>query len=448
TRKKHDASFPLRAIEFCLREAKITPADLSYAVFYEKPLLKFDRIIKTFLAYWPRGLIKFIKIIPLWLRERWWIRSIIKKNLPGFAGKVAFIPHHLSHAASSYFASPFQKAAVLTVDGVGEWTTAAWGSAEKNQIELEEEMRFPNSLGLLYSAFTAFLGFEVNDGEYKVMGLAPYGKPVYREALRKIAHLYDDGSLWLDMDYFSFPIGDVSFSKKFLGLFGEKREPESDFEARHFNIAATIQEFCEEAMVCMARYVWEKTHAKNLCLAGGVALNCAANSRIREKVPFKKIFIQPAAGDAGGALGAAKFLWHTLENHPKSNASEMPYYGPSYSHGEISEFLRKKKVQAQELQPSELVETASRLLAEGKVVGWFQGKMEWGPRALGARSILADPRPEKMRDIVNEKIKFRESFRPFAPVIPAEFLRDWFFIKDESPYMLFTCPVQFYAIGF
>lgn len=442
TRKKHDASFPKHAVSFCLKEAGITPKELIGVCFYEKPFLKFDRILNTFLATWPRGFFTFLRVLPVWLRERLWTRSLIKKELPGYEGEIAFIEHHLSHAASAFFCSPFEKSAVLTIDGVGEWTTAAWGTGQGHALQMQEEMRFPHSLGLLYSTFTAYLGFEVNEGEYKVMGLAPYGKPQYADQIKKIAHLQEDGSLWLDMKFFEYQYGQASFGKKFVELFGPARDPESPFDARYYDIAASIQKFCEEAMVKMAKYVWQKTHLDNLCLAGGVALNCVGNSRIREQTPFKKIFIQPAAGDAGGAIGAAYYLWNVIMHQPREKDFGIPYFGRAYSDEEVCQFLDSQSISYQKHDADTLAGHVAKLLAEGKVVGWFQGKMEFGPRALGHRSILGDPRPEHMRETVNQKIKFRESFRPFAPAALAEAAADWFEQAEESPYMLFTYLVK------
>lgn len=459
TRKKHDAKFPSKAIEFCLREAGITPKELTGVGFYEKPFLKFDRILTTFLAVWPRGFLTFLRVLPMWIKERLWTKHVIKKNLPGYEGEIVFIEHHLSHAASSFFCSPFEEAAVLTIDGVGEWTSAAWGIGHGNVLEMKEEMRFPHSLGLLYSTFTAYLGFEVNEGEYKVMGLAPYGKPRYLDSLRKIAHLNDDGSLWLDMKFFEYQHGQASFGKRFVELFGPARNPSSDecrtkrvrpeatFLQHDYDIARTIQEFCEEAMVKMAEHVFSKTHTPNLCLAGGVALNCVGNSRIKEKTPFKNIFVQPAAGDAGGALGVAYYMWNTIMNQPRIKDFGVPYFGSSYSDEAVETFLKENNISYQGYEPSELVIQVAEHLASGRVIGWFQGKMEFGPRALGHRSILADPRPPEMRDTVNLKIKFRESFRPFAPAVMLEKAKEWFEWDDESPHMLFTANARLEKAG-
>jgi len=438
TRIKHDSAFPKRAIEFCLAEAGITPAQLELVGFYEKPFLKFDRILMTFLSTWPRGALTFLRIMPLWLRERLWTRSTLKKELPGYTGKIAFIEHHLSHAASAFFCSPFDESAVLTIDGVGEWTTAAWGIGRGTEIHMEEEMRFPHSLGLLYSTFTAYLGFKVNEGEYKVMGLAPYGEPKYLDKIRQIAHIHKDGSIWLDMRYFEYQHGHASFGKKFVKLFGPPPKEREKFSQHHLDVAASIQKFTEEAMVTMAEYVQQKTGLTNLCLAGGVALNCVGNSEIKNRTNFKNIFVQPAAGDAGGALGAAYYIWNTILEQPRNKNFPLPYFGSSVSNEVVEDFLKKNNIVYKKFEQDALLRESAQLLADGKVLGWMQSRSEYGPRALGHRSILADPRPEHMRNTVNLKIKFREAFRPFAPSVIAEKAHEWFEFDQESPYMLFT----------
>jgi len=442
TRKKHDPDFPTNAINYCLREGGITPEDLSYIVFYDKPLIKFERILFSHLANFPRSLPSFIKAIPPWLKEKLWVRDVIRKKLD-YEGEILFTEHHLSHAASSFFASPFSEAAILTVDGVGEWATATYGVGRGEEIEILKEIRFPHSLGLLYSAFTYYLGFKVNSAEYKVMGLAPYGKPRYYDKIMELIELRDDGSFKLDMHYFAYDYGLRMISKQFEELFGSPpREPESPLEERHMDIAASIQKVTEDILLKMVDHLHRETGLPNLCMAGGVALNCVANGRILRQSPFSSLFIQPAAGDAGGAVGAALFVYSSILKKGRGKPWHHPYYGPAFSRAEIRDFLDREKVPYRELADDELIEETAKLLADGKLVAWFQGRMEFGPRALGNRSILADPRDPDMKEKLNKRVKFREWFRPFAPSVLIDDASDYFDIEGESPFMLLTAQVK------
>ncbi|MBC7933708.1 MAG: carbamoyltransferase [Rubrivivax sp.] len=452
TRKKHDHRFPASAVEFCLKHARITPAELDHVAFYDKPLIKFERLLETYLDYAPRGLRSFLMAMPLWLREKLWIREQIGRGA-GFAGKVLFTEHHESHAASAFFPSPFESAAVLTMDGVGEWATSSYGYGKGNELHLLAELHFPHSLGLLYSAFTYYTGFKVNSGEYKVMGLAPYGEPRYVQTiLDELIDLRDDGSLRLNMKYFNFAAGLTMTSAAFDRLFGgPPRAPESEVTQREMDLARSVQEVTEEAMLRMARHVHKETGEKNLCLAGGVALNCVGNGRILREGPFERVWIQPAAGDAGGSLGAALSVWHQylgnerrVEDVCRGRADGMngAYLGPEFSSDEIEEFLLTSGARYRRVEHLELAETVARQLADEKVVGWFQGRMEFGPRSLGARSILGDPRSPRMQSQMNLKIKFRESFRPFAPSVLRERASEYFELDCDSPYMLLVAPVR------
>ena len=452
TRKKHDPAFPQNAVDFCLQEAGISPKKLDYVVFYDKPLNKFERLIETYLAYAPSGYRSFRLSMPLWLKQKLHLPREMSRRLRGeYSGRFVFADHHESHAASAFFPSPFAEAALLTLDGVGEWATTCYGVGRENKIQILREIRFPHSLGLLYSAFTYYAGFRVNSGEYKLMGLAPYGRPTYQKQIQnKLMDLKEDGSFRMDMSYFNYCQGLTMTSSQFHKVFdGPPRKPESPITQRDADIAASIQATTEEVMLRIARYVHKKTGMRNLALAGGVALNCVGNGRIQREGPFDQIWIQPAAGDAGGALGAALFVWHQLlENNrrpqrPDGQASSL--LGPSFSEETIQQTLREKDAVFTTCQSeAELCDQAARLLAEENVVGWFQGRMEFGPRALGSRSILGDPRSEKMQSVMNLKIKFRESFRPFAPLVLQECAADYFEMKDtdESPYMLLTAPVR------
>ena len=452
TRKKHDHNFPSQAVEFCLRHAGITSSQLNYVAFYDKPLLKFERLLETYIDYAPRGLRSFLMAMPLWLKEKLWIREQIAEHCQ-YKGKVLFTEHHESHAASAFFPSPFERSAVLTIDGVGEWATSSYGYGRGNELHLLKELHFPHSLGLLYSAFTYYVGFKVNSGEYKVMGLAPYGEPRYvRQILDELIDLREDGSLRLNMKYFNFAEGLTMTNAKFDELFGgPPRKPESMLTQREMDLARSIQDVTEEAMLRMARHVHRETGERNLCLAGGVALNCVGNGRILREGPFEKVWIQPAAGDAGGSLGAALSVWYQYLGNARVTAQrgEGPhdgmrgsYLGPSFSGDAIQDFLNSVGASYHRFGRAELAETVARLLAQEKVVGWFQGRMEFGPRALGARSILGDARSPRMQSQMNLKIKFRESFRPFAPSVLRERVADYFELDTDSPYMLLVAPVR------
>lgn len=442
SREKHDWRFPSRAITYCLKEAGIAIHDIQFIAFYEKPFLKFERILETFLAVAPLGYKGFIDAMPSWLKQKLWIPHTIHKEL-GYTGKILFSEHHMAHGASSFFLSPFDESAILTIDGVGEWATASYGSGKGNTIALTHEMRFPHSLGLLYSTITSYLGFKVNDAEYKVMGLAPYGNPVYYDLITdELVTINDDGTIRLNLKYFSFQYGTRMFSKELEDLFGvPRRQPESTLTQEHFDIAMSLQKVVEDIILKMARHVHGITESENICLSGGVTLNCVANGRLLREGPFKNIFVQPAAGDAGCALGAAYLAWHHYLGEKKRYPLHDLFLGPSYRDADIEDVLRNADHVYRKLNRDDLIAESARLLAQGKVLGWFQGRAEFGPRALGNRSILADPRRPDMRDIVNKKIKFRETFRPFAPAVPQEDARKYFDIDTVSPYMLFTVPV-------
>ena len=447
TRTKHDASFPRFSVEYCLREGNIGIAEIDFVAFYEKPFLKFDRILHTHLACAPKGLRSFLKAMPLWIKEKVWMKELIRKEL-GYDGKIIFPEHHESHAASAFFPSPFQEAAFLTVDGVGEWTTTSFGVGRANEVEIFGELHFPHSVGLLYSAFTYFTGFRVNSGEYKLMGLAPYGEPKYVSViLKELIDLKEDGSFRLNMRYFDYCAGLAMTHTRFEKLFdGPPRKPESRLTQRDMDLARSIQDVTEEIMLRMARHVRKETGLRCLCLAGGVTLNSVANGRILREAVFDRIWTQPAAGDAGGALGAALVVWHQYLDKPRQadgrNDFQMgSYLGPGFSREQIHEFLTTQNVPFEELDDEEIPERVADLIADGKVIGWFQGRMEFGPRALGARSILGDARSPRMQETMNLKIKFRESFRPFAPSVLRERVSDYFELDAESPYMLLVSPV-------
>jgi carbamoyltransferase len=444
SRKKHDAGFPAHAVKYVLREAGIGPEALDAVGFYDKPLLKFERMLSTYVATFPRSFASFSKAIPLWLHEKLWVPSLIRKELRPYKGPILFAEHHMSHAASAFLPSPFEEAAILTVDGVGEWATASYGVGRGTDITLFKEIRFPHSLGLLYSAFTYYLGFKVNSAEYKVMGLAPYGKPVHFDRIMKeMIHLNGDGSFKLDMKYFSYDYGLRMTNAAFDEFFGgPPRKPEAWMNEREFDIAASVQKVCEEVVLTMVRYIHQETGLSNLCMAGGVALNCVANGRVIRETPVENLFVQPAAGDAGGAVGVAHYLYNTIEKKPRGPAWRHAYLGPAYSDAEIAESLQKAGARFKTLPDDELLAETAQKISEGNVIGWFQGRMEFGPRALGGRSILADPRDPKMRDTLNMKIKFREGFRPFAPSVLAERSAEWFDLDAESPYMLLVAPVR------
>jgi len=443
TRKKHDISFPVNAIKYCLEEGKITINDVNYIGFYEKPLLKFERLLSQHLEMFPRSFTSFFSALPSWLNEKLRVPSIIRKNLK-YRGPVLFIEHHLAHAASAFLVSPFKKAAVLTIDGVGEWATAAYGYGEDNNITLLKELKFPHSLGLLYSTVTAFLGFTVNDAEYKVMGLSPYGKPIYYEQFKKIFHINDDGSMVLDMSYFDFHYKLAMPSKKFAEELGPMRKKETSIEQRHKDIAASLQKITEEVVFKMLNHVYKETKMKNLVMAGGVALNSVANGKIKRNTPFENVWVQPSASDAGTSLGAACYIYNTILGNERNYVMDSAYLGPSYSAEQVLEFLEEHKVEYTKLRDDdELIKKTAELIWKDNVIGWFQGRMEWGPRALGARSILSNPCNPKMKDILNLKVKHREYFRPFAPVIAEEDVHDYFDIdKDDEPFMLFVYPFK------
>lgn len=452
TRKKHDAAFPREAIHYCLEEAGLSIEQLDYVAFYEKPLLKFDRLLETYLAFAPRGFLSFCKAMPVWLKQKLHLPRELRRGLNHeYKKRFLFPEHHESHAASAYFPSPFDEAAILTIDGVGEWATASLGVGKGNRVELLQELHFPHSLGMLYSAFTYFCGFRVNSGEYKLMGLAPYGEPKYADRiLENLLDLKPDGSFRLDLSYFNYCQGLTMTSPKFDRLFGgPPRKPESEYTDRELDLAASIQQVTEEVILRMGRHAHEKTGLQNLCLAGGVALNCVANGRLLRESPFKEIWVQPAAGDAGGALGAALLVWHQLLDKPREadrpDRQNGTLLGPQFSRETIQQLLDEKGAAYQEMSSSEEVDQfIARAIAEEKVVGWFQGRMEFGPRALGGRSILGDARSPKMQSVINQKIKFRESFRPFAPAVLEERAADYFEVQADtsSPYMLLVAQVH------
>ncbi|HVH28592.1 MAG TPA: carbamoyltransferase [Vicinamibacterales bacterium] len=480
TRKKHDAAFPARAIEYCLHEAGIGAHDLDLVGFYEKPLVKFSRLVETYMACAPRGLRSYLAAMPLWLGEKLWMSDDIRRRLDGYEGEILFGEHHESHAASAFYPSPFEDAAIVTMDGVGEWATSSIGVGHGHEIEMLRELRFPHSLGLLYSAFTYFAGFRVNSGEYKVMGLAPYGTPKYVKLIKDhLVDVRDDGSLWMNMEYFTYASGLTMTGRAFEKLIGgPARKPEGALTQREMDLARSIQDITEEVMVKMTAFAHRETGLRDLSLAGGVALNCVGNGRILREGPFDQIWIQPAAGDAGGSLGVAFALWHRHLGHPRqsperagtwerppravaapASADRAParrpshtyryadgmsgsYLGPRFTDDEIARFLELNGCSARRVARSELAHEVARFIADQKVVGLLLGRMEFGPRALGARSIVGDPRSPKMQAVMNLKIKFRESFRPFAPAVLREYVHDWFELDGDSPYMLLVADVQ------
>ena len=452
TRIKHDHEFPTHAIDYCLAEAGLTPEQIDYVGFYDKPLLKFERLLETYLSVAPLGFRSFCEAMPLWLKQKLYLPREIRRGLRGkFNKRVIFTEHHESHAASAFFPSPFEEAAIITLDGVGEWATASYGTGRGNKIELTHELRFPHSLGLLYSAFTYYTGFRVNSGEYKLMGLAPYGEPKYVDVIYdKLLDLKEDGSFRMDQSYFNYCQGLTMTGEKFHKLFGSPpRAPESPVTQREMDIAASIQVVTEEIMLRIARHVHAKSGGmKNLCLAGGVALNCVGNGRILRDGPFENIWIQPAAGDAGGALGVAVFIWHQLLGNPRTvepqDSQRGSLLGPKYDESRIRAFLDKTGAKYTHYESEDdLCNSVVDLMTQDKVIGWVQGRMEFGPRALGGRSILGDARSTKMQSVMNLKIKFRESFRPFAPSVLQERVQDYFQTRanEPSPYMLLVAPV-------
>lgn len=452
TRIKHDHGFPAHAIRYCLDEAGLRPEDLDYVGFYDKPLLKFDRLLETYLAYAPAGFRSFLKAMPLWLRQKLHLPREMNRGLDNrFRKRYVFAEHHESHAASAFFPSPFDEAAILTLDGVGEWATASYGTGQGNRIRLTHELRFPHSIGLLYSAFTYYCGFRVNSGEYKLMGLAPYGEPRFADRiLERLLDLKEDGSFAMDMSYFRYCQGLTMTSPRFHDLFGAPpRKSETPITQHYMDVAASIQKVTEEIVLRCARHVHERTGMKNLCLAGGVALNCVGNGRILREGPFENIWIQPAAGDAGGALGVALFIWYQLLDHPRTTRPDDlqagSLLGPRFGGERIRKYLESVEAPFHEIESeSALCDQVAEYLAGEKVVGWMQGRMEFGPRALGSRSILGDARSEKMQTVMNLKIKFRESFRPFAPSVLEERVHEFFEMRpgQPSPYMLLVAPVR------
>ncbi len=453
TRKKHDASFPRQSLQFCLKKAGIGIQDVDYVTFYDKPFLKFERLLETYIAFAPRGFRSFRTAMPIWLKEKLFQKRMIeeelKKEAPEFdwTNKLLFSEHHFSHAASAFFPSPFEEAAVLTMDGAGEWTTSSLALGQGNDLFIQKEIHFPHSLGLLYSAFTYYTGFKVNSGEYKVMGLAPYGEPKYASLiLEKVMDLKPDGSFRLNMDYFNYCTGLTMTNEKFNRLFGGAvRRAEEPLTQHHMDLAASIQAVTEEVVLRMTRSIAAETGLKNLCLAGGVALNCVANGKVLQDGKFEKIWIQPAAGDAGGALGAALAGYHSFLRKPRkvgaTDAMRGSYLGPEFPQQEIEDRLRNMGAKFEVLPEDEMIDACASALAEGKALGWFQGRMEFGPRALGGRSILADARSQTMQSVLNLKVKYRESFRPFAPSVLREDVSDWFELNADSPYMLLVADV-------
>lgn len=451
TRKKHDSGFPENAINFVLGEEKITSADLDYVVFYEKPFIKMERILLSIFQNVPYSFSLFKDSLNVWFTEKLWIKNTIKEKLKINEKKILFVEHHISHSASSFFCSPYEEAAILTCDGIGEWTTTTLGVGYKNKVKILKELKFPHSLGLLYSVFTAFLGFEVNEGEHKVMGMAAYGKPRYVEKIYKLIDISDDGSFFLNMDYFSYHFsGRKSYNSKFEKLFGKPRNPEDSetLSPYYADIAASIQKITEEILIRMANYLYKETKLKKLCIGGGVGLNSVANYRILKETPFEEIYIQPACGDAGGAIGCALYLYHSVLDKPRKFIMEHVYWGKKYRKEDIKNFLEKKSVNYRYIEDEEkLLDILTSFLLKGKVIGFFQGKFEWGPRALGNRSILADARNPLMKDIVNRKIKFREIFRPFAPSVLLEEAEEYFSLKNPSlhyplKFMLYVVDVK------
>ena len=456
TRKKHDSNFPTHAINYCLKEAQIVASEIDNVVFYEKPFVKFERLLETYLAFAPRGFLSFIKAMPLWVKYKLFQKSLIIKELQNtlspkvnWKDRLLFSEHHLSHAASAFYPSPFKRAAVLTLDGVGEWTTTSLAVGKDRDLTVIKEIHFPHSLGLLYSAFTYYTGFKVNSGEYKVMGLAPYGKPKYTKLIKeKLITIASDGSFKMDMSYFNFATGLTMTNNKFNKLFGgPPRLPETKLTQRDMDLAASIQKVTEDIILRIAKNIAKETGERNLCLAGGVALNCVANGiLLREKI-FENIWIQPAAGDAGGALGAALTVWHMNQNgerNLKKNPDSMKgsYLGPEFSDSEIKNQLKSCGAVFKKFKKDDLIDSVVSALIKKKAVGWMQGRMEFGPRALGARSIIADPRHSEMQRQLNLKVKYRESFRPFAPSVLSEHVSEWFELDENSPYMLIVAGVK------
>jgi len=451
SRKKFDDGFPKLAIEWCLKETGTKSHEIDLVSFYDKPVLKFERLLDNYIAVAPRGLMSFLDVIPKWIHKRLWIKDEIKKHLKDFSGEIIFPEHHMSHSAYAFYTSPFTEAALLNVDGVGEWATTSFGIAKNNSITMTNDIRWPHSLGLFYSAFTYFLGFKVNEGEYKLMGLSSYGKPkFYDEIIDKIIDVKDDGSIHLNMKYFAFTHDKVMTNQKFSDLFGIEPRKESESPSQiHFDLGASAQKVLEDVLLKMANHIHIKTKMKNLCLGGGVALNGVANYRLLKESLFENIHIPPSPGDAGSAIGCAQYAFFVhqkqkriIEQNHATRIRQNVYLGPSFDEDSITKFLDAKKIKYEKLSTQSLLEKTAKKISDGNIVGWYQGKMEWGPRALGNRSILADPRNSTMKDILNEKIKHRESFRPFAPSVLEEFSSDYFEIDIPSPYMLMVAKVK------
>ena len=460
SRKKHDPRFPTNAVKYCFAEGKISHDKIDYVAFYDKPILKFERILETYINYAPKGIKSFSMSMPVWMKEKLFLSKLISEELNNAAGvekenkfswrkKLLFPEHHQSHAASAFFPSPFKTAAILTIDGVGEWATTSAGVGRDNELQIIYEIHFPHSLGLLYSAFTYYTGFKVNSGEYKVMGLAPYGEPKYTQLIYdNLIDLKEDGSFSMNMDYFNYCTGLTMTNGKFDKIFGgPPRKPETNLTQREMDLARSVQDVTEEVVRRMVKFLKKETGEENLCLAGGVALNCVANGKILKEEIFKNVWIQPCAGDAGGALGAALAVWYQYlgnkRNHlQKRDSMEGAYLGPSYSDSYIENFLCRNNIPFKKLNESDLIDKVADLLAEGKIIGWLNGRMEFGPRALGARSIIGDARSTKMQSIMNLKIKYRESFRPFAPSVLREKISEYFELDYDSPYMLLVAPVR------
>ncbi len=454
SRKKHDPRYPHHAVEFVLNYSRMKLSEIDQIVFFEKPFLKFERLLETYVAFAPRGFVSFAKAMPLWIKEKLFQKNLLfnklKEHDENFKSdeNIFFSDHHLSHAASAFFPSPFEEAVVLTADGVGEWATTTVAVGKKNDLEIKKEIHFPHSLGLLYSTFTYYTGFKVNSGEYKLMGLAPYGNPIYEDKVKELVDIKDDGTFRLDQKYFNYATGLTMTNKKFHDLFGQKpRDPKNEKITQfHMDIAASIQKVTEEIMIKLAKAIRQEYNIKNLCLAGGVALNCVANGKILQEKIFDNIWIQPAAGDAGGSLGAALALWHIEQKKERvinsSDDMKGSYLGTEFNQEEIEEELKSAGATFEKLQYEDLISKTAEFLSNEKAIGWFQGRMEFGPRALGARSILGDPRSDKMQKNLNLKVKYRESFRPFAPSILREDLTEWFNINVDSPYMLLVADVN------
>jgi len=450
SRKKFDDGFPKQAINWCLKESGISSENIDSVAFYDKPVLKFERLLDNYIAVAPRGLYSFLDVIPKWLHKRLWVKDDISKHLKGFNGKIIFPEHHVSHAAHAFFTSAFDEAAILTVDGVGEWSTASFGTAHDTTIKLTNDIRWPHSVGLFYSAFTYFLGFKVNEGEYKLMGLSAYGKPKYYDLIMEnLVDVKNDGSIQLNMKYFSFTYDKVMTNQKFSDLFGiPPRKEDSKVEQIHYDIAASAQLVLEDILLKIVNHIHKKTGMTNLCFGGGVALNGVANYRILKEGPFENLHVPPSPGDGGSAVGCAQYLYYCHNKNKRmiedgvERIKNNIFVGPSHSNDEIKSFLDINKIDYKFLETNSLLQTVAKLIVEGNVVGWYQGKMEWGPRALGNRSIIADPRNVKMKDVLNEKIKHRESFRPFAPCVLEEYASEYFDVDVPSPYMLLVAPVK------